>query len=241
MSGFRRAAAVLGAGAASTLLAGFAAPTGNGVEDQSAQVIVKRARAELAGARSVHMMAKVQDTAGATTLDLRLDVKGNCVGSVTLPKGGGRAEMVKRGQDVWLKPDKAFLTSQVPGSAGEDAAALINNRWIHGSADNALLRGLAQVCDLADFQRTYTARPASESLTKGRTTTVDGDAAITVTGRDGADTATYYVATEGKPYLLRVEGVENGQRGRADFSDYDEPVPARTPPPEKSVDLSDLR
>ncbi|MFK0255053.1 hypothetical protein [Streptomyces sp. NPDC090445] len=241
MSGFRRVAAVLAAGAASTLLAGFAAPAGNGIEDESARVIVDRARAELAGARSVHMVAQVQDAAGATTLDLRLDVNGNCAGRVGLPKGGGSAEMVKRGQDIWLKPDTAFLTSQVPGPAGKDAAALINDRWIHGSAENVLLRGLTQVCDLSEFQRKYAAQPASENLTKGGTATVDGAPAITVTGRDGADTATYYVATEGKPYLLRVEGVESGQRGRADFSDYNEPVPAKTPPPQESVDLSDLR
>ncbi|MFD0266535.1 hypothetical protein ACFVGY_08060 [Streptomyces sp. NPDC127106] len=247
MSGFRRAAAVLTAGAASTLLAGFAppagsaTPAGNGIEDESARVIVDRARAELAGARSVHMVAQVQDTTGSTTLDLHLDVNGNCAGSVGLPKGGGSAQIVKRGQDIWVKPNTAFLKSQVPGPAGEDAAALINDRWVHGNAENALLRGLTQVCDLTDFQRKYTAGPASENLTKGGRTTVDGKAAITVTGRDGADTTTYYVATEGEPYLLRVTGVEDGQRGRADFSDYDEPVPAKTPPPEESVDLSELR
>ncbi|MEU2391817.1 hypothetical protein [Streptomyces sp. NPDC007369] len=241
MSGFRRVAAVLAAGAASMLSAGFALPSGSGIEDESARVIVDRARAELAGARSVHMVAQVQDTAGSTTLDLHLDVNGNCAGSVRLPRGGGSAEMVKRGQDIWVKPDKAFLQSQVPGTAGEDAAALINDRWIHGNAGNVLLRGLTQVCDLSDFQRKYAARPASENLAKGGTTTVNGQAAVTVTGREGADTATYYVATEGEPYLLRVEGVENGHRGRADFSDYNEPVPARTPPPKESVDLSDLR
>ncbi|MFD7630088.1 hypothetical protein ACFV7Q_29385 [Streptomyces sp. NPDC059851] len=241
MSGFRRVAAVLAAGAASTLLAGFAAPAGNGIEDEGAQVIVDRARAELAGARSVRMVAQVQDATGTTTLDLHLDVNGNCTGSVGLPKGGGSADVVKRGQDVWLKPDDAFLRSQVPGPAGDNAIALINDRWIHGNAGNALLRGLTQVCDLKDFQRTYASRPTSEKLTKGGTTSVNGQAAVTVTGRDGGDTATYYVATEGEPRLLRVEGVESGQRGRADFSAYGEPVPAKTPPPEQSVNLSELQ
>ncbi|MET9964073.1 hypothetical protein ABZ128_34200 [Streptomyces sp. NPDC006326] len=241
MSGLRGVAVGLAVGALGGLLTGFAAPQGNGVEDDSAQVIVQKARKALDEARSVRMKAQVEDAAGTTTLDLRFDVDGNCTGAVGLPRGGGHADIVKRGQDVWLKPDAKFFQSQVPGSGGKDAAELINGRWIHGSTRNALLREFSEVCDLSGFQRKYASKPASESLAKGGKTTVGGAEAITVTSRSEDESSTYYVATEGKPRLLRVEGGEDGRKGKADFSEYDKPVPAATPRPGESVDLSQLQ
>ncbi|RSS56123.1 hypothetical protein [Streptomyces sp. WAC06614] len=237
MTGF--AAVAVGVGA---LLVGFAAPYGNGIEDASAREIIDRGRQELHDARSVHMVAKVADPAGTTTLDLRFDVEGNCTGSVALPRDAGRADIVKRGEEVWLKPDDAFLRSQAPGGSGDDAVALIDGRWIHGSAGNAVLREFRDLCDLSAFQRTYASRPAGgERVAKGRPAEVAGTPAITATSASGADRSTYYVATEGEPRLLRVEGTQDGQRGSADFSDYDVPVPAATPAASESVDLSTLR
>ncbi|MCB5181467.1 hypothetical protein [Streptomyces antimicrobicus] len=237
-----RFAAVAVAVAGGALLVGFAAPYGNGIEDESARVIVDRARQELHDARSVHMVAKVEDRRGTTTLDLRFDVDGNCTGSVALPGDGGRADIVKRGEDVWLKPDAAFLRSQAPGGSGDDAIALINGRWIHGKAGNAMLRQFREICDLSSFQRSYATEPVGgEKLAKGGKAEVGGVPAVTATSTSGADRSTYYVATEGEPRLLRVEGTQGGERGSADFSGYDEPVPAATPAASESVDLSTLQ
>ncbi|GGS84183.1 MULTISPECIES: hypothetical protein [Streptomyces] len=240
MARFRKAAAALAAGCSAALLTGLA-PAGNGIEDESPRAIVDKARTELTQARSVHMVAHADGEKGATTLDLRFDVDGNCAGSVSLPRGGGRAEIVKRGQDIWVKPDGAFLRSQVPAPAADGAAALIGDRWLHGTSDNVLLRKLTDVCDLKDFQRAYASRLTTGQLRKGGPATVGGTPAVTVTGTRGGDTATFYVATEGEPRLLRLEGREDGRSARADFLEYGAPVPARTPPPGESVDISELR
>lgn len=241
MSGLRSVAWGLAAGALGGLLTGFAAPHGNGVEDDSAQAIVEKARTSMHELKSVRMTAQVVDAAGTTTLDLRFDVDGNCTGVVGLPRDGGRAAIVKRGQDVWLRPDAKFFRSQVPGPRGQDAAELVNGRWIHGTTGNALLRGFGQVCDLSGFQRKYTSAPASESLRKGGKATVRGAEAVTVTSRSERGASTYYVATQGEPRLLRIEERVQDEKGRADFSDFDKPVPARTPQPAESVDISSLR
>ncbi|WP_284577278.1 hypothetical protein [Streptomyces sp. 2P-4] len=240
MARFRKAAAVLAAGCSAALLTGLA-PAGNGIEDESARAIVDKARTELAEARSVHMVAHAAGEEGEAALDLRFDVDGNCAGSVSLPRGGGRAEIVKRGQDIWVKPDGAFLRSQVPAPAADGAAALIGDRWLHGTSGDALLRKLTDVCDLKDFQRAYASHLATGDLSKGGRATVGGSPAVTVTATRGGDTVTFYVATEGEPRLLRLEGREDGRSARADFLDYGAPVPARTPPPEQSVDISGLR
>ncbi|MFG2297392.1 hypothetical protein [Streptomyces sp. NPDC048603] len=236
MSGF--AGVALGVGA---LLVGFAAPYGNGIEDDPPRVIIEKGTQTLAKAKSVRMLAKVVEVSGTTTLDLHFDVDGNCTGSVTPPGNAGRAEIVKRGQDVWLKPDAKFLQAQMPGPAGQDAAEVINGRWIHGSAGNPMLGDFAEVCDLSAFQKQYASKPRTANAEKGGKTEVDGKPAITATSRTGAESTTYYVATEGTPYLLQVEGRKAGQQGKATFTEYDKPVPAKTPSKAESVELSNLQ
>ncbi|MEV7618046.1 hypothetical protein [Streptomyces sp. NPDC089799] len=235
MTGF--AGVALGVGA---LLVGFAAPHGNGIEDDPPRVIIEKGRQTLVDAKSVRMVAQVVEASGTTGLDLHFDVDGNCTGTVTPPGNAGRAELVKRGQDVWLKPDAKFLQAQMPGPAGQDAAEVINGRWIHGNAGNPELRDFAEVCDLSVFQDAYVSKPLVGKPEKGVETKVDGKPAVTATSRTGAESTTYYVATEGKPYLLRIEGTKAGQKGKATFSDYDKPVPAKTPTKAESVELSSL-
>ncbi|MEV8537261.1 hypothetical protein [Streptomyces sp. NPDC051211] len=224
------------------LLVGAAAPGGNGIEDEPAHVIAEKGRQSLLDARSLRWEGQTRDATGTYTVDLRLDRDGNCAGTVALGPKGGRLEIVKRGQDVWMKPDAAFMKAHVPGPAGEELLELLDGRWMHGAADDASLRELAASCDVNHLQREYMSEPFSaEDVEKGAKALVEGTPAITVTGRSGADWATFYVATEGKPYLLRIQGQMGGTRGEADFSDYDKPVPSKTPSAAESLDLSKLR
>ncbi|MEU7038976.1 hypothetical protein ABZ958_35690 [Streptomyces sp. NPDC046237] len=89
-------------------------------------------------------MAKVTNESGTTALDLRLDERGNCVGTVTPPDDSGMADIIKRGNDVWMKLDDAILRAQVPGAAAEEAIALINGRYLHGTTGSFLLRDFAE-------------------------------------------------------------------------------------------------
>ena len=61
------------------------------------------------------------------------------------------------------------------------------------------------------------------------TTFPDGTPALTLHEKDGKDRYTLYVATEGKPYLLRVDSTAGADQGSVAFSDFDEPVPAQKP------------
>ncbi|MFI1645632.1 hypothetical protein ACH4XT_01610 [Streptomyces avidinii] len=246
MSASRAAAARCAtAGAACLLVLASGTTAGaddNGIADESAQAIAQASREAMAGVTSMRLVGKVTDTSGTTTLDLRFDEQGNCVGSVTPPGNAGTADIIKRGNDVWMKLDDALLKAQVPGPAADDAIALVNGRYLHGTTDSPMLREFAQVCDLDFFKKEFSSKPASEQLVKGSRTTVDGRPAITVTSRREGRTGTYQVSTEDKPYLLQVQGTEeSGERVTASFSAFDEPVKAVPPAPADSVDLSSLQ
>ncbi|MER7761645.1 hypothetical protein [Streptomyces sp. NPDC097619] len=237
-------AGLTAAAATALLLAAAPAATAedNGIADQSAQTIADRSRTAMADATSLRMAAELTDSTGTTGLDLAFDTQGNCAGTVKLPGGEGRADVIKRGDDVWMKLDETLLRSQIPGSAADDAIALIDGRYLHGTTNSAVLKQFAEFCDLNQFKEKFSSAPAGEKLTKGQRTTVDGDPAVTVTSRHGTETTTFYVSTEDAPYLLRAEGTDSGgERTEAVFSDYGRPVPARTPAPADSVDLSELQ
>ncbi|MEU3771703.1 hypothetical protein AB0F11_00510 [Streptomyces sp. NPDC032472] len=239
MSRLAHVAAGLGAG---VLLVGTAAASGgNGIEDEPADVIAQKGRQSLLEARSLRWEGRTKDASGSYVVDFRLDREGNCTGTVELAPHKGRIEIVKRGQDVWMKPDATFWKTQVPEKA-EALIQLLNGRWMHGHADDPELRQLSSSCDVSHLQREYLPGPfATEDVKKGGKALVKETPAITVTGRSGADWATLYVATEGKPLLLRIQGQTDGTQGEADFSEYDKPVPSKTPTPAESVDVSELQ
>ncbi|MEV0253498.1 hypothetical protein AB0H82_04380 [Streptomyces sp. NPDC050732] len=59
---------------------------------------------------------------------------------------------------------------------------------------------------------------------------VDGTPALKLSGVDGKDEYTLYVATEGKPYLLKVVQKSGGGKPEAlTLSDFDKPVKAGPP------------
>ncbi|MGW5398883.1 hypothetical protein [Streptomyces sp. NPDC003952] len=239
------AARCVAAGAVCSLIlvgAGTAAADDNGIADKSPRAIADASRDAMSGVTSMRMVAKVTDKAGTTALDLRFDEQGDCVGTVTPPGGEGKADIIKRGDDVWMRLDDALLRAQVPGFAGEGAIALVNGRYLHGTTDSSLLRDFAEVCDLDFFKKEFSSKPADAQLAKGARTDVDGRPAITVTSRHEDEQGTYQVSTEGEPYLLRIQGTEApGKRIEATFSAFDEPVAAKPPAAADSVDVSRLQ
>ncbi|MEU6314156.1 hypothetical protein [Streptomyces sp. NPDC047014] len=221
--------------------AGTARADDNGLAGKSAQDIADASRKAMSELTSMRLAAKVTDKNGTTGLDLRFDEDGNCVGTVTAPKGAGEASVIKRGQDVWMKLDDDLLRSQVPPAVADDAVALINGRYLHGTTSSPLLKDFADFCDLDFFREEFSANPADKSLQKGAPTTVDGRPAITVSGKDDGRSGEFAVSTEDEPYLLRIQGSDtSGERVDATFSAFDEPVSAKPPAASDSVDLSQL-
>ncbi|MEU9120251.1 hypothetical protein AB0C96_10375 [Streptomyces sp. NPDC048506] len=249
------ATAVLGcaaliAGAACTGLAAAADdPDGEGdLAGKSAQQISDAALHELVAAKSLRL--RTQTSTDPTRLDLTLDRAGNCAGAVS--KGQlGRVEIIKHGDQVWMKPDAAFWKSQLPGPAGAEAAAKYRDTFLHGTTRDDFLQSLSEACDLTAFQKsaagpeepssgTPTPSAPKPTLSKGKPTVHEGTPVLPVVKKVDGVVQTLYVAIKGKHYPLKLTAEADHETGTILLSNYGTPVPTKTPAPGDTVDISTL-
>ncbi|WP_217242397.1 hypothetical protein [Streptomyces sp. AC555_RSS877] len=200
--------------------------------------IAERAMEATTGASSLRMKGDIPDeeSGGTLQIDMALDKKGECAGTMSVG-GQGEAELIKTGDTVYMKYDEAFLRAQSEGESQADTEAaveLLAGKWTRMSAKGQDAQDIASFCDLATVLGD--AEDGRSDATRGKTTTVDGAPAIVLREKDGKDRYTLYVATEGEPYLLRVDNTSGKDAGTLTFTDFDEPVPAQRP----SGDIVDL-
>ncbi|MEU6354703.1 hypothetical protein ABZ896_36205 [Streptomyces sp. NPDC047072] len=192
--------------------------------------IADRALDATSGATSLRMKGNIPDEESGHTidLDLALNKKGECAG--TLGMGGqGKADLVKTGDLVYMKFDEEFVREMSKGqskSTIDTTVALLAGKWTKTKATGADAKDFAGMCDLS--QVLEGAEDSDSDASRGKTTTVDGRPAIVLNEKDGKDRYTLYVATEGKPYLLRIDSTGTDP-GSVTFSDFDKPVPVQKP------------
>lgn len=193
--------------------------------------ITERALKATTGASSLRMKGDIPDeqSGGTLRIDMALNKQGDCAGTMGLGDRG-EAELIKTGGTLYLKYDEAFLRAQSKGEKKSDVdagVALLAGKWTKMSAKGEDAKDIASFCDLDTVLGE--ADDADSDASRGKATTVDGTPAITLHERDGKDRYTLYVATEGKPYLLRVDSASASDPGTLTFSEYDKPVPAQKP------------
>ncbi|MEU9354720.1 hypothetical protein AB0D65_27990 [Streptomyces griseoloalbus] len=193
--------------------------------------IAEKALKATTDASSLRMTGDIPDeeTGGTIHLDMALDKRGDCAGTMGLGKQG-EAELIKTGDTLYMKYDEAFLRAQSEGEPKADVdstVALLAGKWTKTSAKGADAEDIAGFCDL-DLVLSG-AQGGDSDATRAKTTTVDGTPALTLEARDGKDRFTLYVATEGEPYVLRIDSTSTADPGSVTFSDYDKPVPVNEP------------
>ncbi|MEV0369924.1 hypothetical protein AB0I10_08890 [Streptomyces sp. NPDC050636] len=257
MAGGHRTALAVTALSCTALLAGTAGtgstsadPDGQGdLAKKSAQQISDISRRELLAAKSLRL--RTQTSVSPTKLDLTLDRAGNCTGVIS--KGAsGRVEIVKRGKQVWIRPDAAYWKTQLPGREGIDAAKRFKGRFLHGTTADAVLKRISAACDLTAFQKSAAGpdhpptpppgspTPRAPALSKGKPTAHEGARVLPLIKKSGPATQTLYVAIKGKHYPVKLTTTVGRESSTLLLSNYDKPVPARTPPAGKTVDISVL-
>ncbi|WP_432167718.1 hypothetical protein [Streptomyces sp. bgisy031] len=256
MSRHRKAALlpVSAAVACVTALAGVPALADDGGDASklSAQQLADDAKKELLGAKSLHVLLKNNsagppDAQSPAVLDLALDQDGNCAGSLTMGTGGaegGTVELIKRGGELWMKPDTTFWKTQVTGGAGELAAQYFNGRYVHGSANDELLKTFGDTCDLNAFQAQVDSGPSGgppAKLTKGKETKVDGTDVVPVSGRTDDSQVVLFITAKDPHRLVRATEKTGDLRTTMTLTDYNRPVPSATPSKDESVDVSKLQ
>lgn len=211
-----------GTGAASKPKGPFAGLTGG--------EIAERAIDATKSATSLRMKGEVPDEESGNTIkmDIALNKKGDCAGTMTMDGGG--TEMVKTGDTVYMKFDEAFLRAQSEGSSKDETQAVVDmmaDKWVKTAATGADAKDIAGFCDLDTVLAEF--GDERSNAERGDTTKADGTPAITIEEKDGKDRYTAYVATEGKPYLLRILSKSAKDPGDVTFSDFNKPVPAKAP------------
>ncbi|MER6978191.1 hypothetical protein [Streptomyces carpinensis] len=216
---------------------------GNGIADKSPKEIRHQAYQAMLSAKSVRMTLKdtgsdAQKGNGDSSADLSYDQAG-CTGSIAMGTQGS-FQLVRRGAEVWVKPDATFWKTTVPGSEGTADAGRFKNRYIHGTTSDTIFKKLADVCTIKALQKPIGSGAPFTDVKKGTETTFNGMKAIPLTGKVDGRAATYYVATQGKPYLIGGTQKGNGTDLTFTLSDYDKPIPSATPSANESVEVSQL-
>lgn len=231
-----RARAGVGVAAVALVAAGCgggdSGPRSNGVADEQPAQILTDAKAAAKAARSLRVSGSVNDRSDRTDLDLR--VKGTEGATGTLSSKGVRFEVVRVGDDVYLRTDRAGYVKL----AGARGAELIGDRWLRTGPTDARFSSFEELTN-RDKLIDGLLSPRG-TLTKGEATTVRGTPAITLRSAD--DKGTLAVATTGPPYPLRLaSGPRSDSSGEIDFAEWNAPVTLRPPPPDQVLDTSKLR
>lgn len=219
------AAACLLTGAALTGCGG-----GDGGTEKSAADLLDEANDTMRALRSVTVEMTNTAHKGTVTTLLRTDLKSRCTAKTTWATNGS-LEQIRIGETDYVRPDETYLENW----RGRPVAGVRPKQWVKVPAAEA------QPGDgLAACTWPFTSFGKAE---KGETTRIGGREAIALSVTDEADkegTYTFYVATEGKPHLLRAVYKGGGNLTTTSFSAFDEPLVVRPPASEGVVDSGDV-
>ncbi|MEU8620186.1 hypothetical protein [Streptomyces sp. NPDC048623] len=193
--------------------------------------IVDKAIAATKTAKSLSMDLDLKTSDGPLKGFVSTDVQGQCAGTLTIGTTG-TAELIRPADKaVYLRFDEAFLKEQSKGESADVQAAVLKEmkgRWVKTDAKDPDAKDMLDLCDLkallADFEQD------TAGTVQGEETTVGGAKALTLTQTyQGGEKDTFYVATEGKPYLLKIVTTGGDEPGTIVLSGYDKPVTAKAP------------
>ncbi|MGW2937963.1 hypothetical protein ACWDA7_40555 [Streptomyces sp. NPDC001156] len=214
--------------------------------NQDPQRLLAQAQEGLRTATSVRLAYLDRSTTATTStrlptsMQLAIDRSGNCAGTLTLGGHGGSVEIIKRGTEVWLKPDQTFWKAELPGQRGVTASEEFMGRYIHGSTSDSLLSGVANACDLESLQKAAMVS-APSSLTEGLATTLDGTRVVPLSFKVNGLTSTLYITTGKDHRLYRAAQKGPDTDLSLTFTDYNKPVLTKAPPASESVEISQVQ
>ncbi|MEU8550934.1 hypothetical protein AB0C81_28810 [Streptomyces roseoverticillatus] len=202
--------------------------------DRPANLVLDAAVKEFESAHSVHFDFEGISKAGAGTsrTAMTLDSGRNCRGTFTT--SGGTSEILKFGEQVWLKADRKKWTTL----GNSQVADKLAGHYIRGTTSSPqFAEDMSGRCDFEGLQDNVRSAGEGGKLTKGAPTVIGGHKTVPVVNRDGQ--VTVYVATEGKPYPVRI--VREGENaGTMTLTEWDRPVPTSTPPADQTIDVDKL-
>lgn len=199
--------------------------------------IVDKSVAATTGARSLTLKGSAPDgEGGVINMDIALNTRGQCAGSMSM-EGQGSLDLIMNRTTVYMRPDAEFIRTQSKGRPAPETNAAVQtmaDRWSKTSATSPDAKDMASFCDLDTILAEF--KDVNSAARRGAETTLDGTPALALHETEGRDRYTIYVATEGKPYLLKVVNETKKRSEALTFTGYDKPVKTAAP----SGDVLDL-
>ncbi|MFJ1651426.1 hypothetical protein ACIOC2_08375 [Streptomyces sp. NPDC088337] len=205
---------------------------GAATDERSAQQLLDDAYKTMKSLTSVTIDGETTVTDGehSTTL-LTTDLKSTCTFKSSW-ESGAALEQIRIGETDYVRPNRAYL-DQWSGQKTQSAAE--QDRWIKTSSSESVPGD-----GLSDCTWSFDAFGKAK---KSEPTEVDGRPAIALVVTDVKDksgTYTFHVATEGKPYLLKVEYKGSDFHTTTTFSAFEEPLKVDPPYDDELLDLSGI-
>ncbi|MGC8626814.1 MAG: hypothetical protein ACP5VR_04510 [Acidimicrobiales bacterium] len=196
------------------------APTarhGNVELAKPAAQIVADATAAMKNAKSFHVLGHIDEQGTAMVLNLSLSPRG----------GGGSVELSGAALQVVVNPTYVYVKGDAKSwlkLTGDKATAqLVANRWIKAPRTSSSFASFADLTVPKAFVVQFMSGESGFSKLP-RLRTFDGRSAVVLTDAQGDK---LYVANNGTPYILEVQGTARGSSGTMVFSDFgDAPMPA---------------
>ncbi len=224
LTGCSGATATPGSTTAGPASAGASATAaGNGIEALSAPEILARSQAALAAAPSFHL--ELTATVAGFVVVSEMDAVGrNLKGTQT-----GQAqpvEFIRIGDDHYVKAGDGYWSTIV----SLQQIAHLSGKWVKVPPNSPTFSGL--------FPDPKTMLSDATGVTKSGSSTVDGKPVVGLTSQG----STVYVATEGEPYPVKIDGTQNTDFGPgtlvAEFSRYGAVTTTISAPTGEIVDIS---
>ncbi|WP_159401256.1 hypothetical protein [Streptomyces sp. NRRL B-24484] len=228
-----------GSGAAARTAAAPAASSASPVvlDLLSADEIAAKTHSAMAALSSVRVDGSISLDGQRITMHLSSDKRGNCTGTVS-GSATGALEIRRTGGKGWIRADEATWRKQLEkGGASPQqaarAASLFKDRFLTGFDDQQMPESAA-MCNVIKgmFEDT-----GEDQVSKGIAGRTNGVKTISLTSVSDGKKLVLHVATEGTPYLIRMETTE-GDPGGMDFGAFDKPFTVEVPPADQVVDFS---
>jgi hypothetical protein len=230
----------MGAGLAFLAIAGLAGCGGggsdeetNGIEDLPAEEIEDRAMATAREARTVLLVGTVISGDASYRIDMRLAENG-AIGEVSAD-GGGAFELLRVGEDLYIKADEAFWQSEdLPAELESDPAEKLDDKYVKVAPDDPAYEELSGFTDKNLLLDGLLAMEGERET--GDQGEIDGVSTIRVEA-DGGQGGAMDVALVGPPYPLRLE--RGGDAGEVTLADWNQDFSLHRPEDEQIVDYGD--
>ncbi|AKH84671.1 hypothetical protein AA958_23450 [Streptomyces sp. CNQ-509] len=213
----------------------------SGLAGKSPEEIKDETVAAMRSAKSMTLDFQQTGAAG-TAMKLSVTKGGECTGSVTTQ--GATAEIRRAGGTSYMKPDTKFW-EQNAGSPEQAQLieATVGDRWVEMGAGQD---DFASFCDLDTILKDMDDEDKGDGDKGGRKDTTEkgdegevrGTPTITLIAKEDGETTRVHIATEGEPYILKMEMEDGDQPGTAEFSEFNEKVDVTAPA--DAVNLNEL-